>query len=349
MSKKALLLSALLIASPSTFADRLVFAVDIIRHGDRTPITSIPTINYHWKEGPGQLTAQGMQQEFDLGVSFRQKYIEQHHLLPEQYEPGTMLVRSTYYDRTLMSAQSLLMGLYPHGTGPSQKDSNLPALPHAFQPIPIFSAPAKYDEIIIQQVSREERNKLDEAYVYSTKEWQDYDESLKEHYPSWSQKLGRPITNLVHLESLADSLFIHQLYRTPMPEGLSQEEIQTIIKAGRWAFMALEKPQPIGRAYSSKLMNNIAGFLKNGHTEHSKLKYVLLSAHDTTIAQALSFLGKPLDTKPPYASNLNFSLYEEDAGYYVVKITFNGTPVLLPACGGNDCELQQFVDLVENT
>lgn len=153
--------------------DALIFAVDIIRHGDRTPIATLSAVNYQWQEGPGQLTAEGMQQEYKMGMELRKKYIEQAHLLPEHYEHGTMYVRSTDYERTLMSAESLLMGLYPLGTGPNTSESSLPALPHAFQPIPIFSAPSKYDELIIQQVSSAERKKLMEQYVYSTKEWQE--------------------------------------------------------------------------------------------------------------------------------------------------------------------------------
>ena len=50
---------ALFINIPSILfaADTLIFAIDIIRHGDRTPLMSLPTVNYQWKEGFGQLTA----------------------------------------------------------------------------------------------------------------------------------------------------------------------------------------------------------------------------------------------------------------------------------------------------
>lgn len=175
MGYKFRLSFAFLLSVPSLlFADdTLIFAVDIIRHGDRTPIVPLTAVNYQWQEGPGQLTAEGMQQEYKMGMEFRKKYIEKAHLLPEHYEQGTMYVRSTDYERTLMSAESLLMGLYPPGTGPNTSESALPALPYAFQPIPIFSAPSKYDEVIIQQVSSAEREKLMEQYVYSTKEWQE--------------------------------------------------------------------------------------------------------------------------------------------------------------------------------
>ncbi|MCW8397873.1 histidine phosphatase family protein [Legionella sp. PATHC038] len=340
----------LLLSAPSIlFADdTLVFAVDIIRHGDRTPIIPLPAVNYQWREGPGQLTAEGMRQEYKLGVEFRRRYVEQAHLLPDHYEQGTMYIRSTSYERTLMSVQSLLMGLYPPGTGP-HTDSSIPALPYGVQPIPIFSAPAKYDEVILQQVSPEERAKLMEQYVYSTKEWQQKNDELKDKYPLWSAFIGAQIGSLNDLQLLGDALYIHQIHNAPMPVGLSTQDIETIIAASNWAFMAQEKPPQVATAYSSKLMTNIANYLNGGSQKNTKLKYVLLSAHDTTIASALSFLGAPLENAPPYASNLNFSLYERDENYYLVKITYNGHPVSISACGGDACELQQFIKLVQRT
>lgn len=55
--------------------DTLIFAIDIIRHGDRTPIISIPAVNYQWKEGNGQLTAEGMRQEYNMGKEFRKSML----------------------------------------------------------------------------------------------------------------------------------------------------------------------------------------------------------------------------------------------------------------------------------
>lgn len=350
MGNKIRLTIALLISTPSLFAaDTLIFAVDIIRHGDRTPIISLPAANYQWQEGLGQLTAEGMQQEYKLGMEFRKKYVEQTHLLPDQYKYGTMYIRSTDYERTLMSAQSLLMGLYPPGTGPKTTETSAPALPNGFQPLPIFSAPSKYDDVILQRISSEEHEKLMEQYVYSTKEWQEKNETLKDKYPLWSQLTGVKINSLEDLLLLGDTLYVHQVHNIPMPQGLSSADIETIINASHWILVAQERPKQVANVYHRKMMTNIANFLATGSKQNSKLKYVLLSAHDTTVAGALSFLGAPLDNSPPYAANLNFSLYESGSDYYTVKVFYNDTPVSIPACGGTVCELQQFIKLVKSS
>jgi len=327
--------------------DTLIFAMDVIRHGDRTPSSTIPTVAYEWKEGLGQLTADGMRQEYELGVALRKKYVEQTHLLPKHYETGTMYVRSTDYDRTLMSAQSLLMGLYPLGTGPST-ELNTPALPKAFQPIPIHSAPYQYDDVILQHVDYEEREKLMEEFVYSTPEWTLKNNELKGKYALWSRLTGVKITGLDDLESLGDTLRIHRIHKAPMPEGLSIEDIQTIIDAGEWAFMAEEKPLPLAIAYNTHIMTHIANALHNASEKKSKLKYVLLSAHDITVAGSLSYLGVPLDKAPPYASDLNFSLYENGMNQFTVQVTYNGKAVSIPGCGGTVCDLEQFMKVVKH-
>ncbi|CAM2943826.1 histidine phosphatase family protein [Legionella worsleiensis] len=342
-------LCSVLFSAPSVLfaADRLVFAIDIIRHGDRTPIYSLPAVTYSWPEGPGQLTAEGMKQEYNLGEALRKKYIEQTHLLPEHYEYGTLFVRSTDYERTLMSAQSFLLGLYPQGTGPRTSGSTSPALPHAFQPLPIFSAPSQYDEMILPHLSKEEYETLMQNHVYSTQEWQEKNNALKNKYPLWSQLTGVTIHALEDLQPLGDTLYIHQIHQAPMPAGLSATDIQTIIATSNWVFTAQLKPKEIANAYSTKMMTNIANFLEKGSKQNTRLKYVLLSAHDTTVAGALSFLGAPLNTPPPYAANLNFSLYEKGTNYYTVKVTYNNEPVFIPGCDSMECELNQFVSLIK--
>lgn len=60
------LIAAFLVTTISAQAnatnERLIFALDLIRHGDRAPFTTLPNAPYTWSEGEGQLTAIGMQQ-----------------------------------------------------------------------------------------------------------------------------------------------------------------------------------------------------------------------------------------------------------------------------------------------
>jgi acid phosphatase len=57
-----------------------------------------------------------MAQLRELGEYLRTRYIDSGFLSPK-YKPLELLVRSTAKNRALVSAQSLLVGLYPPGTG----------------------------------------------------------------------------------------------------------------------------------------------------------------------------------------------------------------------------------------
>ncbi len=80
------------------------------------------------------MTAAGIQQHYRLGKYFRTRY---GSILNSTYIASEIYVRSTDYDRTLMSAQSNLIGLYPL--------SNISNETVPIQPIPIHTAAMKDD------------------------------------------------------------------------------------------------------------------------------------------------------------------------------------------------------------
>jgi hypothetical protein len=86
----------------------------LFRHGDRSPISAYPNDPYNvtmWSQygGFGQLTQLGMRQTHQYGKFLRTHYA---NFLTERYDRGKVIVHSTDYDRTLMSAQSVLSGLF---------------------------------------------------------------------------------------------------------------------------------------------------------------------------------------------------------------------------------------------
>src|SRR5205814_1645792 len=99
--KQIILSLALLLFSGVLYAqESLIFAFDLLRHGDRTPLLAIPAAPHVWPEGMGQLTALGMRQELQRGVALRKKYIDQYHLLPARFQNDAMYVFCTDFDRT---------------------------------------------------------------------------------------------------------------------------------------------------------------------------------------------------------------------------------------------------------
>jgi acid phosphatase len=338
-------LAGLVFSAPAAAADRMVFAVDLIRHGDRTPINDIPAAPHQWAEGLGQLTAQGMRQEYELGSRMRSVYVERAHLLPTRYEAGTMYARSSDVERTLMSAQSFLSGLYPLGTGPALPGSGRPALPGAAQPIPVHTVASQEETLLYPDSAFYKYDDLLARFVTPTAAWREKSAALRPRFAHWSQATGIAITDLYQLKSLGDTLFVERLHHVPLPPGLSSDDVQTIIDAGRWAFVAGFAPEPIGRSTGHELLKAIADYIADASRRRTPLKYVLFAAHDSTILSEMSALGAPLDDTPPYASRLNFALFQSERGDYYVKVGFNDRPVAVFGCGGESCSLSQFLDL----
>ena len=103
-------------------------------------------MNHTWI-GQNELTGVGLRQSFLVGYRDRLRYINEKGLISEIYDPRDILVYASENNRTLMSASSLLHGLFLPGTGPV---INPNLVDRAVPPVD----PAKYEE---------EKKELDDA------------------------------------------------------------------------------------------------------------------------------------------------------------------------------------------
>lgn len=336
ISIRFLLFLGLVITTFSASASyHLLMSVVVIRHGDRTPIKAIINDPYPWQPGLGKLTGEGIQQEYSLGKSLRKKYIIKDHLLPSKYDLSKIYVRSTDYDRTLMSAESLLYGLYPLGTGPEQ------GTPKRYQPIPIHTVAINDDKLLATD-NKQHMHKLFKQYVFNSKYWQDLEAQVAPYYTKWQTATGLPIKNLLHLITLADNLNVRALHHIPLPSGITAEDAKLILSTSKQAFPFLFNPHPVGKAYSMQIINAIKQHFDKAKAYKQPLKFVLYSAHDSTLMGLLSALRVPTSKIPHYASLIAFDLYQEDSQKLMVRVSYNGKSQYLPGCHYKVCTLAQF-------
>ena len=84
-------------------------------------------------------------------------------------------------------------------------------------------------------------------------------------------------------------------------------------------------------------------------TVREKEKNLLLFvAHDTTLAAQLKILGQSIDDIPPYASAINYSLFDMGSSNYEVRVTYNQKPVIIERCGADSCTLNEFTNLIDD-
>lgn len=100
-----------------SFSQKLIGIIDLFRHGARTPLTvdsqGFDILNIKWEYGKGTLTNIGIRQHYLAGVNIRDKYINQKKLIGEYFNPDQFSLSSTDVNRTLVSAYSRILGIFP--------------------------------------------------------------------------------------------------------------------------------------------------------------------------------------------------------------------------------------------
>ncbi|WP_419418435.1 histidine phosphatase family protein [Legionella sp. D16C41] len=310
--------------------EKLILAIDLIRHGDRTPTMEIPKAPYQWQEGLGELTEQGIAQEVNLGKKLRQIYINQFHLLPDNYKPGTLYVRTTNFNRTIASAKAVLLGLYP-----LSKRGN--------QTIPIDTVLQTKDDLLLARPSKNILF-LAKLFLINQRYWALKTYSIKEKINNWSLETGIKLNNFLALGRLADNLSIRQLHHIALPQGLTEEDAKEITDLATWAMVGYFKLPEVSYPQGLRFIQEVTNYFTQASENKSLLRYILYSAHDSTIMSVMTTLGTPLSERPPYASRLNFLFFNNNNNFYV-KISYNDKPLKLPGCKTIACTLTEFKSL----
>lgn len=331
-------LSTLAFAAP-----KLDSIIVITRHGSRAPFGNFQKNPYKWPVPNEQLTPLGIQEEYELGQALRERYITNLQLMSDTYEDGTINALASYSDRTIQSAQALLIGLYPPGTGPVTvygKD----ALPDKIQIVPIRTVSS--DSILFMR-NYETYITILKKYVYNSEAWQEKNKELESNYKKWSEITGTPINNLADLLNVGDVLICAKTQNLPLPEGLSEKDAEIIINATNWGLAEQFKNMDVSYLMGSEMLNKITSDLQNKAEGKDHYKMYLYSGHDITILPLMALFGTPMKTDPKYAANLVIELYK-DGTQNLVKVRYDGKYVKLPMMNGeSSCTLETFIKNVE--
>lgn len=323
-----------LLASDVRADQRLVFVVDLVRHGERTPMQEFPSAPHIWKEGLGNLTPRGNSQLLQLGQEFRKKYIDEYKLLPQNYDAQTMYIRSTDTARTKASAQMLLLGLYPLEARRIQKSDS----------IYIHTVPKKEDKILVVHPSKSLLAKI-KLYLYSHFQWWQKTKHLKSEIKRWEKATGLTIGTFEEFNLLADTLHAREQNNIMFPAGISTQDAKIIFAVDDWIienyFNQKEITEPTGKQFLQTLSKNIQHALK----QNQPLKYILYLGHDSSIMSIMNTLGIPVNEVPDYVANLNFSVFENEGQYYL-QVNYNSKAIEIPYCKAQLCTLKQFREMV---
>ncbi|XP_037029743.1 prostatic acid phosphatase-like [Bradysia coprophila] len=326
---------------------KLIFVHVLFRHGDRTPIDPYPNDPWgnrtFWPVGWGQLTNLGKQQHYNLGKWLRNRY---DNLISDKYSKDTVFIRSTDVDRTLMSAEADLAGLFP----PTKDQLWNPSIP--WQPIPVHTMPENMDELLAAKKSCPaydyalKKYKKSEDFVRLNKRFQGLYEYLTEHS-------GKKVDSPTGVNNLYNNLFIEDLYNMSLPEWTKK-----VYPGGDMQWLAARSFAT--NTYTPKLARLKVGFLikemfqrfsnKSVSLSNPKQSVWIYSAHDTTVANLLNALGLFELHTPPYTACVLLELRLKDDVPMVQIFYKNSTndphPMYIPHCGIS-CPLEKLYQIYD--
>ncbi|ERL95253.1 lysosomal acid phosphatase isoform X2 [Dendroctonus ponderosae] len=349
-------------AAPYKEEDDLKAVIVLYRHGDRSPLSSWPNDVYFtntslWPDGYGQLNNMGKQRHYQLGKWFRERY---DGFLPRKYNYHDIYVRSTDVDRTLMSAASNLAGLYPP-EGDQIWNENL-----LWQPIPIHTVPQSDDAIVATPSCAKHRQLVDE--LLSSEPFKQLNAELEEFFRDISEATGASINDITSLDEMYSTIRIYKEFDLALPEwtDIYWEQIASLAALN---FQLYTYTTELARLrvgpFFDYLINHLQAVSSRAvepdqHvkgprqrlvelTDSSAVKFLVFSAHDTTVADRLNAMGVYNDAVPEFSSTVIWELREGGNGNYVnvfFKNTTNFERLTLPGCELN-CPLEDFIRTLE--
>ncbi|KAJ8932386.1 hypothetical protein NQ314_014697 [Rhamnusium bicolor] len=326
----------------------LVSVAVLFRHGDKTPTTSFPNDPYfdlsYWPLGRGQLTNKGKKRHFDLGKWFRNRYST---FLPEEYSVKDIYVRSTDVDRTLMSAAANLAGLYP------PKNSQIWNKILPWQPIPIHTIPTEEDQVLYMDSKCPKFTKLyDEAY--SSEFFMNINKQYADFYKEVSNFTGWDITDVHFFAQLQSALYVYENYNSSyLPswaDSLDQDKLNYLagLNYARYTFTRELKRLGVGPFFD----NLFTRFDSVVNSTADSRKFLMLSAHESTVASVLNSMGVFDYRAPAFASCLIWELRKSTNGVFYINLFYkkNSTDAVdileVKSCGLN-CAYDNYKSILK--
>lgn len=309
MHISSLLILFFLLLVPSAFP-KLEMAIEVFRHGARQP-TDAPFDPELWPEYKGELTAAGMRQHYLLGKEMRRKYIEQHGFLSETFNHSELYVRSTDVNRTLMSVQSHLLGLYPLGEGglfpgdyPLERavppylakyeirDLGFNALPDLYQPIPVHVV-EKGKDLLLAPFDACPNYKAMKKAQKETDQYKSFQNEFKSIFTEATKvfNVSKPL-DLSKLGSIVSDIQCDIFQNNKLPETLTEELLNnmTMLKGLEVQYVDVGTDEE-RKLLATPFLQTVQSYFQAKIKGETPIKFAIFSAHDTTLQPFMAALN----------------------------------------------------------
>jgi acid phosphatase len=349
--------------------DSLRAAALLFRHSVISPKYTPPKVDTEWPMGFKQLTAIGMRDMYQRGQQLRRKYVDELGLISGTYRLDEVYVRASNADRSLQSAQMLILGLFPLGTGPDPSiyDSALSAAPApelAFTAVPIHSVALENDSVLRPWTGKAKCTKyrryvkgLSKTALYRD-QGQRYEDFLRRMSAITGVGEGKKLAKILYeVNEIYEPLSANVQHNLALPEGISAEDMDLMGELADWNYHYQFIGKQVGRITGGPFVGEIASvFGRFVETDGKAPKLSIYSGHQRTILGLEAALGIETERTdgrlfkgrvPPLGSHYAFELHEVADGEYAVRLTFNSQEgsraITIPGCDGEMCSLDSFM------
>ncbi|XP_006815496.1 lysophosphatidic acid phosphatase type 6-like [Saccoglossus kowalevskii] len=269
---------------------------------------------------PGQLTAKGMRQLYELGLQLRKEYIQERGFLSHTYCPSEVYIRSTNIARTQESARSCIAGMY---------QESIPKPPD--DPVVIYTDDEATE---ILYPSNRHCKRLGSHTKWLEKHL-DVIPGLSKDRKTIQQLLKLDNEEDVNFINIRDDIFARMSHSLAVPEVLKPHvdciEMRTL-ELTRATVMGTtnEDNTEILKMSVGPLVELILQNMKEAADGKSGCKFHLYACHDSSIIAILSAFDIFDNQWPPFAADLRFEVYRNTIGQHFVKISYVGKVLTMP-------------------
>ena len=331
--------------------ETLLFVLEHYRHGARGPCSGLDSsytdiFNQTWN-GYGELTHQGILQFFHIGLANKEKY--KNLISTDEPNPSEVLFYSTNINRTIMSAQSLMIGLYYHNKTYEVNEtlSMFNELYHnitlPFLGIPIRTLEDDNDNVGLFDYELTEKCPRIGPY----REENMNRPIIKDFIQLFIDTFGKEFLLAVLKNRNIDTIDFKGIKRIcsayvsdyfdkrelPILEEYEIDKDLLFTMCNKFSYLLHFEIDQGNRARISGVITmshhakSIVNYMENIiYNRTIKPKYVVYSGHDTTVTALQVYLETAFNVEirdVPFASCMKFCLFKDENDSYIVKYYFN--------------------------
>jgi hypothetical protein len=261
-------------------------------------------------------------------------------LLSSNYTSTEVYARSTSFERAVSHAQSVLLGLFPPGTGPA-------SLPLSFQPVPVH-APPDTDDVMLRAGDKCQALADAVGLLYASDRWRAKEEESAALLGRVSALLGANVT--LRAVPLYGEVVAALRNQGLLGAVMGNATAAAFLGLYDWVQSTKLAGKQAGRVVAGILLGQIVSDMKLRVAQRRDAGPVfnLFSVHAENVMALYSALGIDMATVPAPGFELTFELHGNVTAWpntvgaplvsrspedFFVIVRAGGTPIAVPGCG----------------